>query len=245
MSYKELKSYKQATTIYDLTIDFCVCYVEPYGTDKTYKSYESDKPYETYGAYKTYKFTRMSDQMIQAARSGKQNIVEGSAASKNNPKSELMLLGVARASFQELLEDYQDFLRQKGLVEWGKDDPRVIKIRNLAYVSDKPHMSYKTDRSYKIDESYKSSYKSYEPYETYKFYLDDPEKAANMMITLINQTNFLLDRQIAAVKNQHEKSGAIKEPHSYKLKRIFEENRKKEEEFNKYLKGILNKNGDK
>lgn len=231
MSYTELKSYKQSTTIYDFTLDFCARYVEPNGPHSSYPSYKS---------YSSYKFTRMSDQMIQAARSCKQNIVEGAAASKNNPKSELMLLGVARASLEELLEDYVDFLRQKNLVKWSKDDPRAIEVRGLAYGPDK---SYKTYKTYKTDKSYRTdkTYRSYTSYESYKPYLEDREEAANAMITLINQTNFLLDRQISAIKNQHEKSGAIQEPHSHKLKRIFEENMKREKEFDDYLKQTLKK----
>lgn len=159
MSYRELKSYQQATVIYDFTVAFCNRYVDK--TDMTNKSYRS--------------YSRMSDQMFQAARSGKQNIVEGSAQ-RTSERSELKLLGVARASFQELLEDYEDFLRQRNLSQWDKDDPRSLAIRNL----------YKTDRT---DKSYQS-------------YLDDAESAANCAICLINQTNFLLDRHIKSLEQQ-------------------------------------------
>ena len=86
MSYKNLRSYQQATIIYDYTAKFCELYVA--------------------------KFSRTYDQMVQAGRSGKQNIVEGSSE-RTSKKSELKLLGVARASLQELLEDYEDFLRQR------------------------------------------------------------------------------------------------------------------------------------
>jgi restriction system protein len=99
MSYRELKSYQMATIIYDFTVEFCDRYVKPDRTNR------SDKSYQSY---------RTSDQMVQAARSGKQNIVEGSSE-RASKKSELKLLAVARASFQELLEDYEDFLRQRGL----------------------------------------------------------------------------------------------------------------------------------
>ena len=207
MSYTELKSYKQATAIYDFTVNFCARYIEPGG------SYKSDGSYNSYSTYRSYKWKRMSDQMIQAARSVKQNIVEGTAASKNNPKSELMLLGVARASCEELLEDYEDFLRQKGLAKWDKDDPRAVEIRQLAYRTD---TSDKTNRTYKF-------------YSSYASYLNDPEGAANAMITLINQTNFLLDNQIQAVRNQHQESGVMLESREQKLTRILYAQKKKED----------------
>jgi len=132
MSYRDLKSYEQATIIYDFTVEFCNRYIE---ANKSYKSYPS---------YKFY--SRMSDQMLQAARSGKQNIVEGSSE-RTSKKGELKLLGVSRASFQELLEDYEDFLRQRGLEQWSKDDPRSLEIRNISYKSNR---TYKTYKSYSI-----------------------------------------------------------------------------------------------
>jgi hypothetical protein len=114
--------------------------------------------------------------------------VEACAASKHNPGTEIMLLGVARASFEELLEDYKDFLRQRKLKIWDKDDHRALAIRNLAYATHKIH-------------------KTYSAHEAYRSHMNDPEKIANVMVTPINQTNFLLDRQIAGVKSANEKSG--------------------------------------
>lgn len=159
MSYKELKSYKQATIIYDFTVDFCRFYIDPR--------------------------SRTKDQMEQAARSGKQNIVEASAY-RTSEKSELKLLGVARASFQELLEDFEDFLRQRGLPQLEKDSSEAREIRALAY---------KTNKSYR----------------TYKSYLDDPKIAANAAICLINQVNFLLDRQIDALEKEFVQKGGYTE----------------------------------
>jgi len=150
MSYRELKSYQGAVIIYDFTVQFCRFYIDP-------KS-------------------RTTDQMIQAARSGKQNIVEASMQ-RTSKKSELKLLGVARASLQELLEDYEDFLRQRDLKLWLKDSPNAQAIRRLIY---------KTDKSYL----------------TYKPCLKNPEDAANAMICLINQVNYLLDRQIITLKEK-------------------------------------------
>jgi len=128
----------------------------------------------------------MSDQMIQAARSGRQNIAEGSQASGTSKKTELKLVGVARASQAELLEDYEDFLRQKSLKLWGKDEPRAKAARELAY---------RSDRSY----------------ETYQTYMSDPENAANCAIVLIHQTNYLLDRQLASLEKSFLEEGGFTE----------------------------------
>lgn len=171
MSYKDLKSYQQATIIYDFTIEFCNRYID--------------------------KKSRTHDQMVQAGRSGKQNIVEGSTE-RTSQKSELYLLGVARASFQELLEDYEDFLRQHGLKQWSKDDSEACVIREL---------SYKTNRTYM----------------TYKSYMNDAAKAANVAICLINQVNFLLDRQIKSLEQKFIKMGGYTE----KLRHQREEEKKR------------------
>jgi len=107
-------------------------------------------------------------------------------ASGTSKKTELKLVNVARASLEELLLDYEDFLRQKGLKQWSKDDPRIKEIRGMAY---------KTDRTYK----------------TYESYLDDPETAANCMICLIHQANFLLDRQFVALEKDFLEQGGFTE----------------------------------
>lgn len=133
MSYKDLKSYQTATIIYDFTVEFC----ERYLTNRTDKSDRTDR---------TNLSPRTIDQMIQAARSSKQNIVEASTE-RASKKSEIYLLGVARASFQELLEDYEDFLRQRGLPLWEKDNPKAREIRALAYRTDKTYQTYRTNRS--------------------------------------------------------------------------------------------------
>jgi four helix bundle suffix protein len=155
MSYRDLKTYQMATIIYDFTVEFCDAFID--------------------------KRSRTHDQMVQAARSGKQNIVEGSSE-RTSKKSELKLLGVSRASFQELLEDYEDFLRQRGLGQWQKDAPKAKEIRQLAY-------------------------KTYKSYQTYRSYLSAPETAANVALCLINQENFLLDRQIKSLEEKFIKEG--------------------------------------
>jgi four helix bundle suffix protein len=111
--------------------------------------------------------------MVQAARSGKQNIAEGSAASGTSKKTELKLIGVARASLEELLLDFEDFLRQHGLPLWGKDHPKAKEVRGLCYAKNRSYMTYKPY----IEES-------------------PPEIAANAMACLIHQTNYLLDQQL-------------------------------------------------
>ncbi len=86
------------------------------------------------------KRSRTHDQMVQAARSGVQNIAEGSMASATSKRTELKLTGVARASLEELLLDFEDFLRQRGLKLWSKDDPRALAVRRR-YQSDRSDLS--------------------------------------------------------------------------------------------------------
>ena len=105
--YRELQSYKMSEIVYDATVVFCDRFID--------------------------RRSRTHDQMVQAARSGKQNIAEGSMASGTSKKTELKLIGVARASLEELLLDYEDFLRQKGLTLWGKNHEQVQAARKLAH----------------------------------------------------------------------------------------------------------------
>lgn len=158
--YRNLKSYQMATIIYDLTVEFCKRYID--------------------------KYSRTRDQMVQAARSGRQNIAEGSQASGTSEKTEIKLIGVARASLEELLADYEDFLRQRGLELWRKDSSKATAVRALAY---------KTNRTYM----------------TYMSYLNQPERAANCLICLIHQANFLLDRQLQALDKSFVEQGGYTE----------------------------------
>ena len=116
--YRSLKSYQTTTLIYDLTVEFCNSYM-------TYKTDMTNKSHRTY------------DQMVQAARSGRQNIAEGCQASGTSKKTELKLIGVARASLEELLLDYEDFLRQNSLRLWRKDEPKALEFRALDHRSNK------------------------------------------------------------------------------------------------------------
>lgn len=167
--YKKLLSFQTATLIYDLTIEFC----------DRYMTYKTNKSYRTY------------DQMVQAARSGRQNIAEGSQASGTSKKTELKLVGVARASQAELLTDYEDFLRQRSFPQWDKDHPKAREVRALAYRSDKS--------------DYDKTYRSYRSYLTY------PVSAANMLVCLIHQANFLLDRQLSALAKEFLEKGGFTE----------------------------------
>ena len=126
--------------------------------------------------------------MVQAARSGKQNIAEGCMASGTSKKAELKLIGVARASLEELLLDFQDYLRQHDLPLWGKEHPKAQELRALCY---------RKNRSY----------------TTYKPYIEDssPEVAANAMISLIHQTNYLLDKQLRTLEKDFLKDGGFTE----------------------------------
>lgn len=162
--YRNLKSFQMAEIIYDLTIQFC----------------------KQYMTYKTNMSHRTNDQMIQAARSGKQNIAEGSMASGTSKKTELKLIGVARASLEELLLDYQDFLRTHNLKLWDKDGPRVSTIRKMVYKSNKS-------------------------YKTYMTYLRSAESACNSLICLIHQTNYLLDQQLRSLEKDFLENGGFTE----------------------------------
>src|SRR6267154_5502741 len=101
--YRRLRSFQVTEIIYDGTVVFCDRFVD--------------------------KRSRTHDQMVQAARSGRQNIAEGSRASATSSQTELRLVNVARASLDELLLDYEDFLRQRGLKQWEKDDPEALAVR--------------------------------------------------------------------------------------------------------------------
>jgi len=162
--YRKLRSFQTAQTVYDATVIFCDRFLE--------------------------KNFRTRDQMIQAARSGVQNIAEGSMASATSKKTELKLTGVARASLEELLLDYQDFLRQRGLHLWTKDSPEAMAVRNF----------YRADRS---DESDKS--------DPYSIRTANSEKAANTLICLINQASFLLSRQIRKLEESFVNEGGFSE----------------------------------
>jgi four helix bundle suffix protein len=126
--------------------------------------------------------------MVQAARSGKQNIVEGSMASGTSKETEIKLMNVARASQEELLEDYRDFLRTRGFALWDKNSRQALFVRKLG-----------ADKN--------------ASYETYRTYIESrsPEVVANIIICLIHQTNYLLDQQIRQLEQAFVKEGGLRE----------------------------------
>jgi restriction system protein len=160
--YRKLKSFIGAEIVYDATVAFCDRFINPR--------------------------SRTHDQMVQAARSGRQNIAEGSMASGTSKKTELKLVGVARASLEELLLDYEDFLRQRRLPQFDKNHPLSLEIRELGFLSDRT-------------------------YETYRSYVEQapPEIAANTLLCLIHQTNYLLDRQLRALEREFIEEGGFTE----------------------------------
>lgn len=114
---------------------------------------------------------------FHSARSGKHNIAEGCMASGTSKKTELKLIGIARASLEELLVDFQDYMRQHNLPLWGKDHPKAKEVRGLCYKKDRSYLTYKT-------------YIEASP----------PEIAANTMICVIHQANYLLDQQLRSLE---------------------------------------------
>ena len=160
--YEDLLSFQKARVIYDATVWFCGRYLQ--------------------------RRDRTNDQMIQAARSGKQNILEGSLASGTSKKTEIKLTNVARASLEELLEDYRDFLRVRGLRLWEKNSREALFVRRLG-------------RTENVT------------YETYRTYIETrpPGVAANIVICLIHQTNYLLDQQIRQLEKAFVSEGGLSE----------------------------------
>jgi four helix bundle suffix protein len=144
------------------------------------------------------KRSRTHDQMVQAARSGRQNIAEGSRAAATSSQTELRLVNVARASLDELLLDYEDFLRQHGRPQWSKDDPHAQAVREVG------KRLHPTDRTDPSDEAACSPYAAWLTH-------DDPAVVANALICLIHQANYLLDQQIAALERQFINDGGYSE----------------------------------
>lgn len=126
--------------------------------------------------------------MIQAARSGKQNIIEGSLASGTSTEMEIKLVNVARASLEELLADYRDFLRVRGHEEWSREHPYTARLRALNRT---PGANYETFRK-----AVKHA---------------DPAIAANAIAGLIKLTTFLLDRQLQRLEQDFLQKGGIRE----------------------------------
>lgn len=160
--YADLLSYQKAEIVYDATVYFCNRFLE--------------------------KRDRTRDQMIQSARSGKQNIIEGSMASATSKETEIKLTNVARSCLEELLADYRDFLRTRSLDEWPRDHPYTRRLRRLNRT---PGANYETFR------------KGIEH--------PDPAICVNVIIGLIKVTNYLLDQQIRRLERDFLKEGGLRE----------------------------------
>jgi four helix bundle suffix protein len=160
--YESLLSFQKARIVFDATVRFCGRFVD--------------------------KQSRTRDQMIQAARSGKQNILEGSRASGTSKETEIKLTNVARASLEELLEDYRDFLRTCGSGQWEKDSKEALFVRRLG---SRNRVSYEAFRDF---------------IET-----RPASVVANIVISLIHQTNYLLDQQIRRLERDFLKEGGLRE----------------------------------
>ncbi len=177
--YRNLKSFQVAQLVYDVTVRFCDRYIDPR--------------------------SRTHDQMVQAARSGVQNIAEGSQASGTSKKMEMKLTNVARASLEELRLDYEDYLRQRGLKLWERSDPRRQELvarrcstadEVAAWVKAIHGRNGPDGQSMASISSIQSSY---------------PELAANAALVLIGVATALLDRQLASQAAAFEKEGGFTE----------------------------------
>lgn len=160
--YADLLSYQKALIVYDATVHFCNRYFS--------------------------KFDRTREQMTQAARSGRQNILEGSEFSGTSKETEIKLTNTARASLKELLEDYRDFMRNRGITEWAADHPYALRLRQL-------------NRTRGAN------------YETFKKAIEhsDPAICANAIAGLIKVTCYLLDRQLGRLEQDFLKEGGLRE----------------------------------
>jgi four helix bundle suffix protein len=160
--YQKLLSYQKAQIVYDATVYFCDRFID--------------------------RRSRTHDQMVQAARSGKQNIIEGSMASGTSKEMEIKLTNVARASLEELLEDYRDFLRTRNLAEWNGDHPYAGRLRELNRI---PDADFETFRKGIANHN--------------------PAISANVIIGLIRVTSYLLDRQLKQLEAAFLNEGGLRE----------------------------------
>ena len=205
--YRNLKSFQIAQLVYDVTVRFCDRYVQ--------------------------KRSRTHDQMVQAARSGVQNIAEGSQAAGTSKKTELKLTNVARASLEELRLDYEDFLRQRGLALWERNDPRranLIARRCMtaddvaAWVQEQRGRSGQSGQNGRdgfageesnreaankaAQQSIGSTKSTSSTQSTQSTY---PELAANAALVLIAVASSLLNRQLASLATSFEREGGFTE----------------------------------
>lgn len=172
--YRKLKSFQVAQLVYDVTVRFCDRYIS--------------------------KRSRTHDQMVQAARSGVQNIAEGSQAAGTSKKTELKLTNVARASLEELKLDYEDFLRQRGLPLWERKDPRRADL-----------IARRCTTADAVAQWTRENHGALSTKSTWSTTSTFPELAANAALVLIAVACGLLDRQLAAQAAAFEQEGGFTE----------------------------------
>jgi four helix bundle suffix protein len=186
--YRKLKSFQVAQLAYDVTVRFCDRYIE--------------------------KRSRTNDQMVQAARSGVQNIAEGSQASGTSKKMELKLTNVARASLEELRLDYEDYLRQRGLAQWPREDARRAELivarpataDDVAAWAQAVHgQDGQSGQHGRGKTETKSTASTKSTMSTF------PEIAANGALALLAVACSLLDRQIATLEKNFVEEGGFTE----------------------------------
>ena len=178
--FRDTASFQVTTIIYDATYWFCEAFLDPR--------------------------SRTNDQMLQAARSGRQNIAECSRASATSSQTELRLVNVARASLDELLLDYEDYLRHRRLPQWDMNSPEAQAVRAVPS-NFKKNQTDPSDQTNLTDLTDAQRWQLYSPWLDYQ----DPAVRANALICLINQANFLLDRQIAALEAAFIEEGGYSE----------------------------------
>lgn len=186
--YKKLFTYWYSLVIYDLTVEFCQKFLV-----RSLRNLRSLQSPEGLPAHRTI------DQMIQAARSGKQNIVEGSAAMNTSLKTAIKLTNVAKASLEELLADFEDFLRQRGLPQWSKSDPRVrhFRARSARLVRNLSNLRHLREPAALVQKALPLPARA--------------EEAANLLLTLCHQATYLLDKQVKSLERKHQTEGGYTE----------------------------------
>jgi four helix bundle suffix protein len=192
--YRKLKSFQIAQLVYDVTVRFCDRYIE--------------------------KRSRTHDQMVQAARSGVQNIAEGSQASGTSKKTELKLTNVARASLEELRLDFEDFLRQRGLPMWEPDHPALVRFKAKrcssledvrAWVEEEKKHTDKHGRTRANTDRKNENQKSVWVGDGQCESVPDSVLVANAALSLLNLCCYLLDRQLEAQAKAFEAEGGFTE----------------------------------
>jgi four helix bundle suffix protein len=178
--YRKLRSFQVAQLVYDVTVRFCDHYID--------------------------KRSRTHDQMVQAARSGVQNIAEGSLASGTSKKTELKLTNVARASLEELRLDYEDFLRQRGLAEWPADHPALRRFKAKRCATMEEFVGWVPEELARTDTDGHGRTRK-DPSGKWR----SAELVANGALSLLNVCCYLLDRQLSAQASAFEREGGFSE----------------------------------